>query len=262
MSLFSYQTSNLDFSPRLPFRFVIISILSSIIHLFTQSTRLVPKTSSPALPALCLSTAARTPSLVGSLIPFKEERSSFFFAPNCFSDPSSNLFPIHFFILCVVCIFLFGLISYWKHFQSTNSSFLSRCMLVCLSVLSYLSEGKEVAFRNQVHTEKNTWMKLMFHRNRTEEAQRRLCPLPGENMSHDPFCQTRGTILRPGYTGLIQSHFLITFKALSWFTKADKISNVKRRLQSSSEPWKKLDLSSENNRPQSRRDCSGLCLRQ
>lgn len=65
---------------------------------------------------------------------------------------------------------------------------------------------------------------LKFHKNETGEAQRRLCPLPGECMSQDPFCQTRRTIPRPGYTGLIQDCFfhLHYFEDLQSHTKDTK----------------------------------------
>lgn len=36
------------------------------------------------------------------------------------------------------------------------------------------------------------WIMLKFHKNDTGEAQRRLCPLPGECMSQDPFLPNLG----------------------------------------------------------------------
>lgn len=72
---------------------------------------------------------------------------------------------------------------------------------------------------------------LKFHKNETGEAQRRLCPLPGECMSQDPFCQTQGTIPRPGYTGLIQGcffhlHYFEDFQSQTEDTKSRRETTV------------------------------------
>lgn len=75
------------------------------------------------------------------------------------------------------------------------------------------------------------WIMLKFHKNETGEAQRRLCPLPGECMSQDPFCQTQGTIPRPGYTGLIQvcffhSHYFEDLQSQTKDTKSRRETTV------------------------------------
>lgn len=111
-----------------------------------------------------------------------------------------------------------------QHHHQTNHWFLSAYILTihpCLFwVAVFHSEVRELPLLWR-RKKKPSWIMLKFHKNETGEAQRRLCPLPGECMSQDPFCQTRGTIPRPGYTGLIQGYFFSL--ALFWrFTKPDK----------------------------------------
>lgn len=111
----SFQTTDLQFSCRLPLSFIITPLLSSIIHLFSQSTRLVSKTSSPAWPLLSLSTAALTPSPVGSLILSEGtlQGNILLFSPRSVSLNQVQIFLFWFIYLCVcvgwvlVCSFLF-----------------------------------------------------------------------------------------------------------------------------------------------------------
>ena len=123
-----------------------------------------------------------------------------------------------------------------EHHQ-TNHWFLSAYLLTlhsCLfwvAVFSYLKVRELPQLWRMKKKESPNWIMLKFHKNETGEAQRRLCPLPGECMSQDPFCQTQGTIRRPGYTGLIQvcffhSHYFEDLQSQTKDTKSRRETTV------------------------------------
>lgn len=90
-----------------------LNLLSSIIHVFVQSTRLESKTSTPAWPLLSQSTAALTPSRVGSPIRSEGKRQE---NGRCFSRLSERFFFLSsklflLYLLGVVGFVLHGLIS-------------------------------------------------------------------------------------------------------------------------------------------------------